>query len=542
MINFDILQNFDLLSVGMAIAAIGILGFVVYFNNHRSVTSRSFLWFAVVTIFWSAANYLQYKTTDPTTSFWMLRLVVFFGMWYAFSIFRLFTVFPEEKFDFPKSYTRLLLPVISIVSILSLTPLVFESISEIDFSGHLVGVNNGPAIVLYAFMVLGLIIASFYNLFKKTIMARGQERRGFLYLLFGVLVTFILMLVFNFILPAFFGIIDYIPLGPVFVLPFAVFTFYAISRHNLFAVKVISTEIVAFFLVIAAFSQILLSKSVGETVFQVSVFVLLLLFSILLIRSVMREVRQREELEKLTKELEAANAELKKLDQLKSDFLSFATHQLRSPLTVTKGYISMIVEGSYGQADEKIIERLKRVYESNEHLIKLVDDFLNLSRIEQGRIKYDFSLASVEDIAGEVAVELGDAARKKGLELLWQKPALLLPQTVLDASKIHEVIYNLVDNAIKYTQNGKVEIKTEKAGHFLRICVRDTGIGLEANDAKDLSQKFNRAGQGYKVNVQGHGIGLYVARQMVEAHGGRIWVESPGSYRGSTFCVEMPIK
>ena len=540
--NLDLFQNLDLLSVGIAIAAIGILGFVIYLNNRRSATSRSFLLFSVVTIFWSVANYIQSSALDPRTSLWLIRSVVFFAVWHAFSIFQLFYVFPKDKVVFPKSYKRYLLPLVAATSIVALSPLVFESVAQVDFDGRILKVNNGPAIALFTAIVVSLILSAVYLLVRKIIYATGNEKKQFGWVLVGTLTTFALLLIFNFGLPAFFDNPDYIPLGPVFLLPFAVFTFYAITSHNLLDIKVISTEVVAFFLVIAAFSQILFSESTGETVFQVSVFGLLLFFSILLIRSVLREVRQREELQKLAKELEAANAELKKLDQLKSDFLSFATHQLRSPLTVTKGYVSMIIEGSYGQTNDAVLEKLKRVYDSNDKLIKLVDDFLNLSRIEQGRMKYDFRRGNLDDIVGEVAGELNDAARKKGLELLWQKPIPLLPQTIFDASKIHEVIYNLVDNAIKYTQNGKIWVKTEKVGSYLRISVRDTGIGLEADDAEDLFQKFNRAGQGYKVNIQGHGIGLYVARQMVEAHGGRIWVESPGSRQGSTFIVELPIK
>ena len=457
--NLDLFQNLDLLSVGIAIAAIGILGFVIYLNNRRSATSRSFLLFSVVTIFWSVANYIQSSALDPRTSLWLIRSVVFFAVWHAFSIFQLFYVFPKDKVVFPKSYKRYLLPLVAATSIVALSPLVFESVAQVDFDGRILKVNNGPAIALFTAIVVSLILSAVYLLVRKIIYATGNEKKQFGWVLVGTLTTFALLLIFNFGLPAFFDNPDYIPLGPVFLLPFAVFTFYAITSHNLLDIKVISTEVVAFFLVIAAFSQILFSESTGETVFQVSVFGLLLFFSILLIRSVLREVRQREELQKLAKELEAANAELKKLDQLKSDFLSFATHQLRSPLTVTKGYVSMIIEGSYGQTNDAVLEKLKRVYDSNDKLIKLVDDFLNLSRIEQGRMKYDFRRGNLDDIVGEVAGELNDAARKKGLELLWQKPAPPLPQTIFDASKIHEVIYNLVDNAIKYTQNGKIWVK-----------------------------------------------------------------------------------
>ncbi|QQG46259.1 MAG: hypothetical protein HYY55_00215 [Candidatus Niyogibacteria bacterium] len=540
--SFNFFQNLDLLSVGVAVAAIGILGFVVYLNNRRSITSRTFLFFSVITIFWSIANYLQYNIANPAVSFWMLKLVVFFAVWHAFLIFRLFYVFPEDAVIFPKSYKTALLPLVIATSVIVLTPLVFESIAEVSADGAIARVNNGPAIALFSAIVVSLIFAAVFLLVKKTFLAKKGKKSQFVWVLTGTFLTFTLLLIFNFVLPAFFNRPDFIPLGPVFLLPFAIFTFYAILKHKLLDIKVISTEVVAFFLVIAAFSQILLSKSAGETIFQVSVFILLLIFSILLIRSVMREVRQREELQELTKKLESANAELRKLDQLKSDFLSFATHQLRSPLSITKGYISMIIEGSFGQASDMIIERLKRVYESNERLIKLVDDFLNLSRIEQGRMSYDFSRASLDEIAEEVVGELTEAAKKKGLELLWQKPIPPLPQTVLDSSKIHEVIYNLVDNAIKYTQRGKVALKAEKSGIFLRLSVSDTGIGLNEEDRGRLFERFSRTERGYRANAQGHGIGLYVARYIIEAHGGKIWAESPGLGQGSVFRVELPIK
>lgn len=542
MTRFAIFQNLDLLSVGVAVAAIGILGFVIYLNNRRSVTARSFLFFSLATIFWSIFNYLGYNISDPNIAFWMLRAVMFFAVWQAFFLFRLFYFFPQDEAVFPKNYRRLLLPFVVVTSLIALTPLVFERISEISPTGQITKIQNGPAIALFGILAVSLAAIAVFYLIKKAIVASGFEKRQFGWVALGAGATFALLIIFNFIFPAFFNRPDYVPLGAVFLLPLAFSVFYAILKHNLLDIKVISTEVVSFFLIIAVFSQILLSRSVGETVFQISIFLLLLLFSVLLIRSVMREVRQREKLQKLAKELETANAELKKLDQLKSDFLSFATHQLRSPLTVTKGYISMIIEGSYGAVGQAIAEKLKRVYESNERLIKLVDDFLNLSRIEQGRMQYDFSRSSAEDIAEEVAGELMETAQKKGLELLWKRPALPLPQTIFDASKIHEVIYNLADNAIKYTQRGWIKIEAQKSGRFLRISVSDTGIGMKEEDKENLFERFSRAGYGYKVNTEGHGIGLYLARQIVEAHGGRIWADSPGPGQGSTFAVELPIK
>lgn len=538
--DFNIFKNLDLLSVGVAVAAIGILGFVIYLNNRRSATSRAFLLFSMVTIFWSIVNYLQQNITNTPLSFWLLKFVMFFAVWHAFSIFQLFYVFPKNEFAFPKNYKRYLLPMVAATSISALTPLVFESIAGVDFDGRLLRVNNGPAIALFTAVVVSLVLSALYLLIKKTIYAKGAEKKQFSWVLVGTFTTFALLLIFNFALPAFFNNPDYIPLGPVFLLPFAVFTFYAISSHNLLDVKVVSTEIVAFFLVVAAFLQILLAESSGETAFQVSIFVLLFVFSILLIRSVLREVRQREELAKLAQELEAANKELKKLDQLKSDFLSFATHQLRGPLATAKGYISMIFEGSYGPVAEKIKEVLNKVYASNEKLIRLVDDFLNLSRIERGKLDYHFAPASLEKIIDEVIESLKENADQKGIELRWSRPVPPFPEIRIDADKMREVIYNLVDNSIRYTASGYVKIALQKLPGVLRISVGDTGIGLEKYEIEHIFERFGRGDRGRNINVGGIGVGLYIAKYIVEAHGGRIWAESPGPYQGSTFYVELP--
>lgn len=540
MINLDFFQNLDLLSVGVAIAAIGILGFVIYLNNRQSITGRAFLLFALVTIFWSVVNYLQYSILEPQTSLWVLRLVMFFATWHAFSIFQLFYVFPKDQVVFPESYKWALLPLVAVTSISTLTPLVFESVAEVSASGELLRVNNGPAIALFAFLAVSLIVSAVYLLIKKMRSAPKSEKAPFRFVFTGTAITFVLLLIFNFVLPAFFYTTELIPLGPVFLLPFVLYTFYAIFKHRILDVKVVSTEIISFFVVIAAFSQILLSKSIGETVFQSAVFITLFIFSVLLIRGVIREIKQREQLEILSKELAAANAELKKLDQLKSDFLSFVSHQLRAPLTVIKGYISMIEEGTYGQIPQNIMEVLGKVFISNEKLIRLVNDFLNLSRIEQGRVQFEFAKASLVSLVDEAVDALKDNAAKRGLRLLWQKPEGILDITI-DKSKVYEIIYNLIDNAIKYTEKGEVKVGLEKEPKSLVISVSDTGVGISRGDIDKLFQRFGRIEAGKKVNVSGAGIGLFVAKYMVEAHKGRIWAESKGPGKGSTFFVELPM-
>ncbi|MEK9209580.1 MAG: HAMP domain-containing sensor histidine kinase, partial [Patescibacteria group bacterium] len=266
-------------------------------------------------------------------------------------------------------------------------------------------------------------------------------------------------------------------------------------------------------------------------------------FGYLLIKSVLREVRQREEIQRLAVGLEDANKRLVKLDREKSEFLSIATHQLRTPMTVVKGYISMILEGTFGRFEEKAKEALAKVYTSNERLIKLIDDLLNISRIERGKMEYDFQELALEKLVGDVVSELKPVAERKNLKLVWQE-SKDLPKVKFDESKMRQVVLNLIDNAIKYTEKGEIVLKLERANQKIRLSVKDTGEGIEKEKLPLLFKRYSRlAGSKsiYARHTQGMGLGLYVAKRIIDDHKGKIWAESEGEGKGSTFFVELSV-
>src|SRR3989338_538684 len=242
----------------------------------------------------------------------------------------------------------------------------------------------------------------------------------------------------------------------------------------------------------------------------------------------------REEVEKAVSDLKKANARLQELDRAKSEFISIASHQLRTPLTIIKGYISMLLDGSFGKVTDQKGEPLEKVFVINERLINLVEDLLNVSRIEQKRMQYDFEATDIVDLMASVIDELAPNAKAKGLTLDLSK-AENIPKIMLDADKMRQVIMNLVDNAIKYTNQGSVHVSLERQGKKIICRVQDTGIGLTAGGIAKLFEKFSRVGGSATQNTQGSGLGLFVAKKIVEAHQGRIWVESPGEGKGSTF-------
>ena len=250
-------------------------------------------------------------------------------------------------------------------------------------------------------------------------------------------------------------------------------------------------------------------------------------------------IKLKKEVEKATAELRVANKKLKKLDAAKSEFISIASHQLRTPLTIIKGYISMMLEGAFGKLSQEELAPLEKVYESNERLIQLVENLLNISRIESGRLQFNFTTMQLEDIADSVTEEMAASAKKKGLRLDYKQPSKLLPMVKIDEEKIRQVIINLIDNAIKYTKQGGITVKLEQTGNNIQFCVSDTGMGISQEDLSNLFKKFSRGKGVSTVHTEGTGLGLYVSKMMIEAHQGKVWCESEGEGRGSRFCFKL---
>ena len=243
-----------------------------------------------------------------------------------------------------------------------------------------------------------------------------------------------------------------------------------------------------------------------------------------------------------TKELRGANIRLQQLDKAKSEFISLASHQLRTPLSIVKGYISMILEGSWGKINKEQKGQLERVYLSNERLIRLVDDLLAVSRIESGRLELDFKSVSLEKMTKSVIEEFKKVADDKGLYLKYIEPKKPIPLIKIDALKIRQVVQNLVDNALFYTNKGGAVIRLKTDKDKIIFSIKDTGIGVSAKEQVTLFEKFSRGHAGAKIHTEGTGLGLYLAAKLVSAHQGRIWVKSKGKDKGSAFYFELPIK
>jgi len=238
-------------------------------------------------------------------------------------------------------------------------------------------------------------------------------------------------------------------------------------------------------------------------------------------------------------EIEQKGRQLEVASQHKSQFLANMSHELRTPLNAILGYTELIADGAYGEPSEKMLEALKRLEANGRHLLGLINDVLDLSKIEAGQLELELSDYSLEDIAQIVRSTLEPLAADKRLAFKVEVPAGLPPGHG-DERRLTQVLINLVGNAIKFTDAGEVGIKAEADNGAFYVSVRDTGPGISAADQTKLFQEFQQADNAITKKKGGTGLGLAISKRIIEMHGGRIWVDSePG--QGSTFAFTLPV-
>ena len=537
-----ILQNFDVLAVGIAIAAIGILGFIVFFNDHKSITNQTFFAFSLIAVAWNGVNFLAYQFNSPISVLWLLRFVLFFAVWYSFNLFQLFYVFPQEQLTLPKKYKAILLPITIITSLITLTPFALTRVNQLANGTSNTPDKLGAGMFIFGAIVISLIVSGIVIFISKMRRVENSSRPPYRYILIGTSITFFLYIVFNLILPAVFNDIRFIPYGAIFTFPLIAFTSYAIIKHRLFNVKVVSTEVLVFILSIVTLFEVITANSLLVVLLRSSEFLLVLGFGILLIKSVIREVQQREQLEILTAKLEDANEKLKALDQARAEFISIASHQLRTPPATVKWYLSAIIDGDYGPVKGEVKEMLKKTERTNNLLISLIEDILNASRIERGKMEFLFAKTDILDLAKITYEQLQPLAMEKKQTLKFVPPKIKIPQVMADKEKLRQVMNNMIDNAIKYTPSGGTIVTSlTKTKTDIRFEVADNGKGISPEDQKAIFEKYSRGKESIKQSA-GLGLGMYVAKVIVAQHKGRLWAESKGEGKGSQFIFTIPIK
>ncbi|MBU4298700.1 hypothetical protein KJ636_01535 [Patescibacteria group bacterium] len=230
----------------------------------------------------------------------------------------------------------------------------------------------------------------------------------------------------------------------------------------------------------------------------------------------------------------------KLIERMKTEFVSLSAHQLRTPLSAIKWTLRMLLDGDLGSISQEQRDILEKSYQSNERMINLINDLLNVTRIEEGRYLYKSIAVDLEEIVQARINSCKEKAEGKKIFLEFKKPEKKLFKVMLDVEKMELAIDNLLDNAISYTpQGGMVVISLKETEKNLEFSIKDTGIGIPAVQQKRLFTKFFRGTNAVRIDTEGTGLGLFITKNIIEAHGGKIWFES-GEGKGTTFYFTLP--
>ncbi|HEX3081874.1 MAG TPA: ATP-binding protein, partial [Candidatus Saccharimonadia bacterium] len=230
----------------------------------------------------------------------------------------------------------------------------------------------------------------------------------------------------------------------------------------------------------------------------------------------------------------------REIEEIKSDFISIVSHELRTPLTAIKGFLSMTLKHDFGALSEKQFHYLSRVYQSNQRMIDLVEDLMDATYIESGKITLNIAPAALDNIMANVVSDLASKGAASQV-LINVSRRRRLPLVLADETRLHQIALNLVDNAIKYSMpDTQVQITFRVHGDELITTVADHGVGINKAQIGRLFTKFGRIFNPLSVQAGGTGLGLYIVKNLVESHGGRIWVTSVEG-KGSKFNFSLPI-
>lgn len=251
-------------------------------------------------------------------------------------------------------------------------------------------------------------------------------------------------------------------------------------------------------------------------------------------------VTLRQEVKRATYRLKEKNTQLMELDKAKDEFISMASHQLRTPLTAIKGYLSMLLEGDAGDIKVSQYDFINEAYSGANRMVGLINDLLNVSRMETGRFFLEPKEVNIEQVVNEEVKQLQNSAKSKGLYLKVEKKGSI-PHIWADETKIRQVVMNFMDNAIYYTNTGGVTVVLRHDKNDFIYEVHDTGIGVPPAQKEHLFEKFFRADNARTARPDGTGLGIYLAKRVIEDHGGEIIFDSVEG-KGSMFGFRFPLK
>jgi signal transduction histidine kinase len=516
----------DLLLTVAASAAVFVLGLMVWARNKWSPSNILYGLIAISLSFWTSADWFIHlqSTALPLQVFiWKLLFYVCVAFGPALAAHAA-TCLARRSTTRQLTALYVFGGVLFVLIALSLAVAAFVPILD---AGSLLSVIAVGGLILYAVAIV-CVALELYPLLAVSRPDASERRRA----AYGamILIPYLLAGAFQFV-------IGPIPTGflmPLFGIWFLVMSLLAFMRATFLSVDFPPLE--AFFLFLSVFAAVIVlrSRDIVEAGVAVAGSAMVGAFGVVAVH-VVRSERQKRQL------LEETNRQLKLVEEAKSDFLDMVAHQLRGPLGGIRASASMLVAGDYGQLPTKAHDAAFLIGDSATRLLSLSDSFLNASRLEVGTYESVRVPTDVRHEIRSVVDEMESAATTKHLRLASHISSDMPSIISIDVEALRHVIFNLLDNAIKYTDAGSIELQCALEGRKFHLSVTDTGAGMSQEEIAQLFKKFHRGKDGHAKSVDGTGLGLYIVKRLLEAAGGAIRAESAGVGKGSTFHAWLPV-
>lgn len=494
---------------------------------------RTFSWFSGLFCLWLLGDLLLWVTPHYILVYTIWSVLDFINV-----LFVLAAIYFYHNLLFGSDKKNIVSWILVLVALPALVVTILgKSVGSLDYM--YCEVANGSFITYYKLaveilMVIWVLGAAVWN------WAQGAIHRAQSLLVAFALIAFVATFAITDFISSTTGIYE-IGLYGLFVLPVSLIIILGvIINGKIFKLETYGVQLGTYSFIILVASQFLFVQDPTGKVLNVITLVFAVVITLLVSREVGKEHAHQIEIENLNQKLETANVRLAQLDASKDEFLSFATHQLRSPLTSIKWGLGAVGEALVDKhADVETKTIVDHLAGTTEDLISTVNDLLDISKIEQGGLVIKKEEFDLYDTTARIVEEFKITAQKKGLKLVMTGDTA--SQVFMgDATKLRQVIVNLVDNALKYTKEGSVTVSFVREGHQIKISVADTGPGIAPDELVKLCDKFIRGAAG-KASQAGSGLGLYLAKKIVQMHNGTMSVTSPGLGKGSTFTVTLPL-
>jgi len=487
-----------------------ILGITVLIQGARKPLHLSFFFFAFFSSAWAVTT-LIFQTVSPTLLVFQAEYAAGAAALMAAVIWTLYLTRTRIR-----PATTVLLSIIG--ALLAVFPFVdklviFDIVATVDSHRFVPGVLfDAYGVVLFLPLVFMMV-----ELIRSTIKAKGTRRKQLSFVLLGIAIFSSVGIAYGVILPIF-GIDAVVPFDVQSSLFWVGLATYAITRHQLLNVRVIATELFVFALWIFLLVRFLNAQD-SARITEGLLLIFVVFVGVLLIKSVVNEVRRREEVERLNRQL--------------GDFLRFGVHELRAPLGGIRGHTSMMLEGSFGELNDKLKRSVKIVHTQIDQLLLIVETFLNANRARSGNLEVVIQPTDLKSSVSSVLDTMHTKAELKKISLKSDIPTDL-PAVKADPRKIQIVIGNVISNAIKYTLEGGITIAANVIEDKVVLKITDTGIGIPKDQIPRLFTQFERGSGEAKKMATGSGIGLYLTKKLMDAMDGEISITSAGADKGST--------